>query len=230
MLLHFFLVYQNVTYNFQQLHVKVGEMCREHRRRSPASEAGDTRTHSPDKVRARSPGNASTPCPGNTNRSPGRSRSPPSEMQPEVNTFKRLLEENERLKCQAREVFQSLYCQGLYYQIRHPRAMFQQEEQISSLASQQARLAAQLLSVQPTPMPVGPSKPVELMGPKRPMGLLGEPRPLELMGPKRPIGFMGPVGLMRPLEQLRPRTAPAALPGCNTHVLQYVHIYNYTGC
>lgn len=92
--------------------MKVGEMCREHRRRSPASEAGDTSMHTPDKVRTHSPGNASIRCPGNTaSREPGdskirsRSHSPPSEVQPEVSTLKKLLEENERLKCQARQVF-----------------------------------------------------------------------------------------------------------------------------
>lgn len=72
--------------------------------------------HSPDIVRTRSPGNVSIRGPGNTtnrspddavsrNRSRSRSRSPPSEMQPEVSTLKKLLEENERLKSQARQVF-----------------------------------------------------------------------------------------------------------------------------
>lgn len=102
--------------------------------------------------------------------------------------------------------------------------LFQQEEQINSLASQQAHLATQLLSVRPTPVtPLGPSKP-EL---PRPMGLMGPMRTLELMGPMKPTRFMGPGGPMGPLEQLRPRTAPAALPGTNTHVLEYVHIHYY---
>lgn len=102
--------------------------------------------------------------------------------------------------------------------------MFQQEEQINSLSSQQAHLAAQLLSVRPAPItPLGPPKPEQL----RPMALMGPMRTLELMVPMRPMRIMGPEGQTRPLEQLRPRTAPAALPGTNTHVLEYVHIHYY---
>ncbi|XP_026330511.1 uncharacterized protein LOC113238006 [Hyposmocoma kahamanoa] len=173
-----------------QLHLKVGEMCNEHRRQSLASVAGDITIQSPDKGRSRSPENASIRCPGNaTSRS--RSHSPPTEMPLEVSTLKKLLEENERLKCQAR----------------------QQEEQINSLTSQQARLAAQLLSMRSVTVPLGSPKPkVEPMGPMRPIGL---------MGPTRPPEAMRPMGVMRPLQQqLRPRTAPAALPVSNTHVLE----------